>query len=153
MNIKTKDIYSELYQLLNLLGDEYINKLPHSLFNMVKEKRNINYNPEYTDNIPLSKQNIKKETLSIIALLHLNYWCENEKEKFEIKQLLKNNQDRYEEEIRDKYNPDNIFKKHTKDTNSANNVTQNEVAMIQYKESLFKKILSKIKSIFNKSAI
>ncbi len=38
MNIKTKEIYSEVYQVLNLLGNEYIDKLPKSLFNMLEEK-------------------------------------------------------------------------------------------------------------------
>ena len=39
MNVKTKEIYSEVYQVLTLLGNEYIEKLPSSLFNMLKEKR------------------------------------------------------------------------------------------------------------------
>ena len=72
MNIKTKEIYSEVYQILNLLGNDYIDKLPTRLINMLREKREINYNPEYTDDIPLNEQNIKKETMSIIALLYLN---------------------------------------------------------------------------------
>ncbi len=144
MNIKTKEIYSEVYQVLNLLGNEYIDKLPNSLFNMLKEKRNIGYTPQYIEDIPLNKQNIKKETLSIIALLHLNYWCKNEKEKLELKQMLKNNEDRYQQELRNKYNPDDIFKKHKQDK-----IVENQVSMIEYKESLFKKIISKIKSIFH----
>ena len=60
MNVKTKEIYSEVYQILNLLGNEYISKLPNSLINMLKEKREINYNPEYTDEKPLNEQNIRK---------------------------------------------------------------------------------------------
>ena len=92
MNIETKEIYSEVYQVLNLLGNEYIDKLPSSLFRMVKEKRDSNYVPQYREEIPLNKQNIKKETLAIIALLYLNYWCENEKEKLEIKQILNKNE-------------------------------------------------------------
>lgn len=149
MNIKTKETYSELYQILNLLGNEYIGKLPNSLFNMLKEKRDINYNPQYTVDKPLNKQNVKKETISIIALLHLNYWCENENEKFEIKQILKNNEDRYQEELRKRYNPDDIFKKQNKDKNITDNVISNETAMIEYKESIFKKFINKIKSIFH----
>lgn len=149
MNIKTKEIYSEVYQVLNLLGNEYIDKLPKSLFNMLEEKRDTNYNPQYTDNIPLHKQNIKKETISIMALLHLNYWCENEREKFELKQILKNNEEKYQEELRNKYNPDNIFKKYNEDKNVAENVIQNEVAMVEYKESILRKIINKIKNIFH----
>lgn len=144
MNIKTKEIYSEVYQVLNLLGNEYIDKLPKSLLNMLEEKRDINYNPQYIEDIPLNKQNIKKETLAIIALLHLNYWCENEKEKLELKQVLKNNEDMYQQDIRNKYNPENMFIK-----NKREKIVENQVSMIEYKEPLFKKIISKIKSIFH----
>lgn len=144
MNIKTKKIYSEVYQVLKLLGNEYIDKLPNSLFNMLKEKRNISYTPQYIEDIPLNKQNIKKETLAIIALLHLNYWCENEKEKIELKQILKNNEDKYQQELRNKYNTENIFKKHKQE-----NIVKDQVSMIEYKEPLFKRFISKIKSIFH----
>ena len=122
MNIKTKEIYSEVYQVLNLLGNEYINKLPNSLLNMLKEKRNTNYNPQYIEDIPLNKQNIRKETLAIIALLHLNYWCDNEKEKLELKQILKNHEDKYQQELRNKYNSEDIFKKHIQE-----NIVKNQV--------------------------
>lgn len=144
MNIKTKEIYSEVYQVLNLLGNEYIDKLPNSLLNMLKEKRNTNYNPQYIEDIPLNKQNIRKETLAIIALLHLNYWCDNEKEKLELKQILKNHEDKYQQELRNKYNSEDIFKKHIQE-----NIVKNQVSMIEYKEPLFKRIISKIKSIFH----
>lgn len=143
MNIETKEIYSEVYQVLNLLGNEYINKLPKSLFNMLEEKRNINYEPKYTEDLPLNKQNIKKETISIIALLHLNYWCENASEKSELNQMFKNNEDRYQDELRKKYDPDNIFKKHVQE-----NIIKNEVSLVEYKESIFKRLINKIKSLF-----
>ena len=144
MNIKTREIYSEVYQVLNLLGNEYIDKLPNSLLNMLKEKRNINYNPQYIEDIPLNKQNIKKETLAIIALLHLNYWCENEKERLELKQILKNNEEMYQQELRNKYNPENMFIK-----NKQEKIVENQVSLIEYKEPLFKRFISKIKSIFH----
>lgn len=143
MNIKTKEIYSEVYQVLNLLGNEYIDRLPKSLFNMLEEKRNINYEPKYTEDLPLNKQNIKKETLSIIALLHLNYWCENVNEKNELSQMFKNNEDRYQDELRKKYDPDNIFKKHIQE-----NIIKNEISLVEYKESIFKRLINKIKSLF-----
>src|SRR5699024_9613262 len=110
--------------------------LPKSLLNMLKEKRDINYNPQYIEDIPLNKQNIKKETLAILALLHLNYWCENEKEKLELKQVLKNNEDMYQQDIRNKYNPENMFIK-----NKREKIVENQVSMIEYKEPLFKKII------------
>lgn len=145
MNVETKDIYSEVYQVLNLLGNEYANKLPKSLLNMLEEKRNINYVPKYTDAQPLNKQNIQKETLSIIALLHLNYWCENEEEKKQLKQMFKSNEDRYQCELREKYNPDNMFK-----NNIQESTIKNEVSLVEYKESIFRKLINKIKSFLYK---
>ena len=144
MNIKTKEIYSEVYQVLNLLGNEYIDKLPNRLFNLLKEKRNVNYNPQYTEDIPLNKQNIKKESIAIIALIHLNYWCEDEKEKYELKQILKNNENKYQQELRNKYNPEDIFKK-----NNPENIVENQTSIIEYKEQLYKKFINKIKSLFH----
>lgn len=145
MNVETKDIYSEVYQVLNLLGNEYVNKLPKSLLNMLEEKRNINYVPKYTDDQPLNKQNIQKETLSIIALLHLNYWCENEEEKKQLRQMFKSNEDRYQRELREKYNPDNLFK-----NNIQESIIKNEVSLVEYKESIFRKLINKIKSFWYK---
>lgn len=147
MNVKTKEIYSEVYQVLNLLGNEYIDKLPSSLIDMLKEKRRIDYTPQYTEDIPLNKQNMKKETMAIIALLYLNYWCEDENEMLEIKQILKNNEDKYQLELREKYNPDDLFKKYS--SQQEENVITNGVAMVEYKEPLFKRFINKIKNIFH----
>lgn len=149
MNIKTKEIYSEVYQVLNLLGDEYINKLPRSLYNMIKEKRDINYIPQYTEDLPLNQQNIQKNTLAIITLLHLNYWCEDDNEKYEIKRILKENENKYQEEIRNKYNPNDIFKQINHEEQEQIDIAKKQISMIEYKESFFKKIINKIKNFFN----
>lgn len=149
MNIKTKEIYSEVYQVLNLLGNEYMDKLPTNLINMLKEKREINYNPLYTDEIPLNEQNIKKETMSIIVFLYLNYWCEDANEMSEVKHILKKNEDKYQLELRKKYNPDNIFKNYNQELKKVNNKIVDETAMIPYDKSIFMKIINKLKSIFH----
>lgn len=149
MNVETKEIYSEVYQVLILLGNEYIDKLPSSLFNMLKEKREVNYIPQYTDDILLNNQNIKKETLSIIVLLYLNYWCENENEKLELKQILKRNEDEFQAKLKEKYNPDDIFKKYNQEQKIAEKNTKNVTSMKLYKESIFGKIINKIKKYFS----
>ena len=141
MKVETKEIYSEVYQILNLLGTEYTEKLPATLMSMLKEKRAINYNPQYTEDLPLNEQNIRKETMAIIVLLYLNYWCEDENEVAEINNILKNNEE--------KYNPDNIFKKQKQETKNVEEQIANETAMIPYKKSIFARIINKIKNIFH----
>ena len=148
MNVKEKRIYSEVYQILETLGTEYIDKLPSKLYNMIKEKRDFDYNPQYVDDIPLNKQNVKKETISIIALLHLNYWCEDEQEKIEIKQILDKNEKKYQQEIREKYDPDKIFSTQIKNVVIENDNSKHEL-IIKEKTTFFTKILNKIKSMFN----
>ena len=147
MNVQTQEIYSEVYSILNLLGESYIKKLPVSLFNMIKEEKMQDYSPEYDSKINLEQQNIKRETLSMIALFHLNYWCDSDEEKNELKTLFKTNEEKHQAEIREKYNPDNLFKKHS--LQQEESTITNEVAMVEYKEPLFKRIINKIKKIFH----
>ena len=147
MNVQTQEIYSEVYSILNLLGESYIKKLPVSLFNMIKEEKRQDYNPKYDAEINLEQQSIKRETLSMIALFHLNYWCNSDEEKNELRTLFKTNEKKHQAEIREKYNPDNLFKKHS--LQQEESTITNEVAMVEYKEPLFKRIINKIKIIFH----
>lgn len=148
MNIQTKEMYSEVYSLLDMLGEDYISRLPKSLFNMIKEEKLDSYNPKYTSDMDLSKQNIKKDTFAMISLLHLKYWCDSDKEKEHLLKLFQYNEEKHQEELRKRYNPDDIFKKHTSKMTSEENNINNQANIQAYKEPFFKKIINKIKSIF-----
>ena len=49
MNVATQEMYSEVYSILNLLGNSYIEKLPKSLFKMIEEEKSSTYNPQYRE--------------------------------------------------------------------------------------------------------
>ena len=115
---------------------------------MIKEEKRQDYNPEYDSKLNLEQQNIKRETLAMIALFHLNYWCKSDTEKNELKEIFKTNEEKHQAEIREKYNPDNLFKKHR--TRQEEYTVTNEVAMVEYKEPLIKRIINKIKKIFHR---
>ena len=149
MNLQTQEIYSEVYSILNLLGESYIKKLPISLVNMIKEERKQDYNPKYDLTINLEQQNIKRDSLSMIALFHLNYWCNSDEEKNELKKLFKTNEEKHQAEIREKYNPDNLFKNNTEEIKKEETIAESTVAMVEYKEPIFKRFINKIKSIFH----
>ena len=53
----------------------------------------------------------------------------------------------YQEKLIEKYNPNNIFK--TKNPETIEN-TSNMVGIVEYKESIIKKILNKIRKIFSR---
>ena len=89
MEVKTNDIYSEVYSILNLLGDSYINKIPRKALDIIKNERNMNYNPKYDFSIDINSQDIKRETKAMIALLRLSYWCTSEEEKIKLSNQFK----------------------------------------------------------------
>jgi hypothetical protein len=151
MDIKTKEIYSEVYSVLNLLGDSYIKKLPTSLYNMIQEERLETYTPTYNSIIALEQQDIKRETLSMIALFHLNYWCNSDEEKKELREMFRKNDEEHQAELREKYNPDNLFKK-KEQTVEEKEIKQENMQLIEYKEeNIFKKILNRIMKFFKKN--
>ena len=54
-NEQTRQVYSEIYSVLNLLGKNYINKLPTKLYQLISNKKNRDYIPQYTMDISLEK--------------------------------------------------------------------------------------------------
>lgn len=149
MEIQRKEMYSEVYSVLNLLGEKYIKKLPISLINMIKDERKKEYNPKYDLKANLAEQNIRRESLSMIALLHLNYWCESEEEKDSLKELFKNNEEIHQAEIREKYNPDNLFKNRIKEESNLIEEEKEQTMLVPVKENFFTRFIKKLKNIFN----
>ena len=71
----------------------------------------------------------------------------DENRKIKIDQIKFDKIRKYEEEKREKYASDNLFKKQDQ-VKKTEEVITNEVAMVEYEESIFKKFINKIKSIF-----
>ena len=99
------------------------------------------YKPNIDVKIPLKKQNIHKKTYDILGMLQLNYWCKNESEKKELIKKFSNNDKKREEEIYEKYNPDNIFKRNESNKDSEINETKE---LVKYEESKLKNFFNKI---------
>ena len=152
MDINIQRTYSEVYGILNMLGENYIKRLPDSLYKMIRESKLPTYNPQYRTDQSLIEQNVKRESLSIIALFHLNYWCNTKEEKEQLKQLFKSNEEKHQVEVREKYNPDNLFKNCKQEIISETQTIANNVAMVECKEKNFlQKIFDKIKNLFKKN--
>ena len=81
VSIKKRQAYSEIDEFLGLLSEEQRNKIPENLRNFFLNERDTEYVKDIDKDIPIKDQNLKEETLAIIALLNLQYWCKDEKEK------------------------------------------------------------------------
>lgn len=146
MENETELAYAEVDAILELLEDEFVNRIPEKVREFFRDEKDKEYKPIIRSDIGLEEQDFKAETISILTLLQINYLCDSEEEKQEILNELKENDRLKEEELREKYNPDNIFK-------NRNNTQENKqnVALVEYKEpSIIKKILDKIRKIFKR---
>ena len=150
MKQSTMEAYAEVDSILDLMDSKYILEIPKQLRELFKSKKDINYNKKILSNKPLQEQDLKKETLEILAVLNYNYWCKDEQKKKELAQLYYDNEIKQEQELREKYNPDNIFKnKRTENFDIQEN--NQEVAMTVIEEKgLLSKIINFIRNIFKK---
>ena len=146
-----KKAVSEVIEILNHTDKKIIEKIPQKFIDFLFE----NADKDYIPNIDFYDENwensIQEDTQAILALLYRDYIVsEDEKlkllkeEQEEKLKLLKEEQEeklKIEKELREKYNPDNIFKK----KNIEENIQINNVQLIEIKEtSWFKRALDKI---------
>lgn len=116
---------AEINEILKYMPKEEVEKIPSKLREFFKEVSSKDYVTNINPNMPLDKQQIKEKTKDIIALIYRNYWC-SEEERKELDQKLIENDKKFKEELREKYNPDNIFK---------NNVTTTKKEKSEVKEA------------------
>ena len=142
--------YAEVDAFLNTVDDEHREKIPKKLRKLFIKNKEENYNVTYDLSKPIHEQEISKEAISIIALLHLNYWCKSEKEKQDLTKLFNENTLKKEEEKQKKYSVDNLFKNRKVEQAVTNEEEKSNMQMIEYKENVFNKIINFIKRMFKK---
>ncbi len=142
-NIEYIQANTEIKCLLKYFPINYIKKLPTKLLEMIYRNSDEKYNIDVDLKKDLKNQNISKKTKDMLAVLTYNYWS-SETEKKDIIERLNENENNYQEELREQYNPDNIFKNRETKVEAL----ENSVAMVEYKKSIFSKIKNWFKRTF-----
>ena len=106
--------YAEILEILDYMEEEYVNKIPQKLINVIKENALDTYERHLDANVPLEEQEISEKTTAILAMLMLNYWCESPEQKQELTDMFNENERKYQEELQRKYDPNNIFNNNPK---------------------------------------
>ena len=143
----TRKAYTEVDNFIELLDEYHKNKIPKKLREFFKNEKEEKYIKNIYRNIPIKEQNLLQETLSIIAFLNLQYWCDDEEEKKRLRKIYTENEKTSMKQMRIKYDINNIFKERRKEVIEEEN--KDNVAMIRYKDSLIQRIINKIKKIFS----
>ena len=134
-----KKAFSEVDMILELIDSEMKNKVSANFIKFIKEEKDNNYKPNINPELPLEEQNILPETIDILALLKLNYWC-NEEEKKELLKVLNKNEQQFQKEAKEKYDIDKLFK--TNKTKEIINLPEKGES-----ENFIKKLIKFIKNI------
>ena len=150
MKSEEKIAYKQLITILNNMEPEYKEKIPKKLMKLFEENSAEDYEFHLDLTRPLQEQELNSKTLALLAMLNLNYWCETEEEKQELIKHYTENERKYQEELRKKYNTDNIFQKNNRE-NKQEEITEEQVALVEHRESVIRKLINKIKSIFHRS--
>ena len=141
--------YSEVIEILKYISEESYNKIPKEKIEVFENYSNKEYQFDYNPYLTLDKQNVSEITKTIIAILFRDYWATPE-QRDKIKAKERYDIQKEEEEKRKKYNNiDNLFTDNLNIIKENQNIKENTL-LIEYKESIFHKIISKIKSFFRK---
>ena len=143
----TRKAYTEVDNFIELLDEYHKNKIPKKLREFFKNEKEKKYIKNIYRNIPIKEQNLLQETLSLIAFLNLQYWCDDEEERKRLRKIYTENEKTAMKQMRLKYDINNIFKERRKEV--IEEETKDNVAMIRYKDSLIQRIVNKIKKIFS----
>lgn len=102
MNSKIRKIFSEVDAFLAIVSQEEIEKIPIDVREMFEKEKAKDYIPKLITTIPIKEQTIQRETIALLGLIYLNYWCKAEKEREELIAIFKKS----EEKCKRKYEKD-----------------------------------------------
>ena len=142
--------YKEVLVILDNLKKEDYNKIPKAYIEFLTKNCNKDYVFYYDNSKTFEQQELLDDTKYILFGMFEKFGS-TELQKKKIKAFKNSYYRKLEEEKKAKYNTD-IFQDRNKNKQEKykEEITTNEVAMAEYKDSLFRKIINKIKKIFYK---
>ena len=139
--------YKEIYEILKIFPKELVEKIPASKIDYIKKNMDKDY--EYNVTVEtFDGKTMLDETAAILAVLFKNYWAtpkqREQMEKYHNMQRLK-----LDQEAREKYDPENVFKERDKIQNKEKNMVEEKQKNLPI-EIPKETIIQKIKRFINK---
>ena len=137
--------FAEVDEILSFMDEQYQKKIPEKLRKLISNNKLTDYNIVIKPNIPIKEQKISRKALSILSVINYNYWCDGEEKKEKLIEKYKKNGLIKQEQLRELYNPDNLFK--TQNQTYKKIVQDKQLIVYNKKENVIMKILNKIKKL------
>ena len=142
--------YKEVLEILSHFSAEEYSKIPQEKINFYKNNMKKNYEYRIDPDIDLSKQYISKEGNGILISIVRDYFA-NDSQRQTLNNLLNQNQKEYENIIKEKYNPNNIFVNNNRNVTIDNTENKQELALVEIKDmKWYTKVWGVIKDFFRK---
>ncbi len=145
------EAFTEVNEIIKLMPEELVSKIPNKFREMISEERDMQYKADIKE--PLEKCKLKNETIILLGLIYRDFLCsQDERKKLQEKDArkLQEVQQEIENEVRLKYNPDDIFKKKKEDKVEYKPAEETAIAVVQ-EEKWYKKIFNIIKGLFHRN--
>lgn len=143
--MEISDIAKETVEVLKYFDFDFLSKISTNFLKFLEElAKNSSKIVKIDKNKKLKEQNVSNECKSLITLIYYTYIA-NTEEKKKIEKIWNENELKYQQELRKKYNPEEIFKRNF-------NKNKESLQMVEIKkENIWIKLLKKIKKFFNKN--
>lgn len=143
INTEYCEAITEVLEIINHLEEDDKLKIPNEIINFYEKNKSKTYIPNINfEEKDFSKLNIHNKTREILAGIYIDYLCTNEDEKKSYIDKLKKIEYNYEENKKQNFDPDTIFKKEP---------ISDDLSLVNIeKQNIFTKILNKIKNFFKK---
>lgn len=144
--INYKKALVEVDAVLSCLDYNEYKKIPTNIINAIENNKDEEYMYEYDEELEYEDWSLMPETKAILYNIFKQYLATEEQRKYlQQKERLENY--KIESKKIKKYNSENLFKKE-KGQEEEKNVQEENNKLIVKRDSSFKKILEKLKSIF-----
>ena len=142
--------YTEVLEILSHFSAEEYSKIPQEKINFYKNNMKKNYEYSIDPDIDLSKQYISKEANAILISIFRDYFA-NDSQRQTLNNLLNQNQKEYENIIKEKYNPNNIFVNNNRNVTIDNAENRKRLALVEINDmKWYTKVWRFIKEFFRK---
>ena len=136
-----KKAYKEVVEILKFVSKENVDKIPKEMLDMFEEEQDKEYNFKVDTTKSFEEQLLLEETKAIFSNIFRDYWA-NDYQRKVIIEKEKMDRIKWEEE---KYDPKDLFKNNQKNFNKQNNNDKVDVNLtVIKKENSFKKLIDKI---------
>lgn len=147
ISVEYSEAISEVLDILENSDDTISKKIPNKLIEFWQRNKSTTYKPNLDHSKTINEMKLKEKTKDIITMIYLNYLC-NENEKEITLDTLRENEENYQLMIREKYNPDDIFK-NKREIKNEEQVEEKSLTVVQ-EEKWYQKIYNLIKGLFRK---